>query len=219
VKRGTPVDLVISKGPDLVVVPAIVKLTQAEADAALKDAGLQSRVASSAFDPKIPAGNVISQDPVDGKKVLRDSTVSYVISLGAEQAVVPDVVGLSQSKATKKLQDAGFKVKVTTSSSSSVAKGHVISQDKSAGGAYPKGSSVTIDVSTGPPLVKVPDVKGDAPDVAQTKLTDAGLKVEFTYNNVAGTGVVAGQLPAAGAMVAPETTITLEIDGPDPSAP
>ena len=58
-----------------------------------------------------------------------------------------------------------------------------------------------------------------APDVAQEKLTDAGLKVEFTYNNMGGTGVVAGQLPAAGAMVAPGTTIALEVDGDDPGAP
>ena len=68
-------------------------------------------------------------------------------------------------------------------------------------------------------MVKVPNVKGEAPDVAQSKLVDAGLKVDFTYNNVTGTGVVKGQLPAAGTMVAPGTTVTLEVDGDDPSAP
>jgi eukaryotic-like serine/threonine-protein kinase len=218
-KKGTPVNLVVSKGPDLVVVPNIVKRTQAEADALLTEAGLASRVASSAFHPEIPAGSVISQSPKKGDQVLRDSTVSYVISLGAEQAVVPDVEGMTQSRATKRLQSAGFKVKVNTSDSTSVKEGVVITQSKSAGGSYPKGSSVTITVSTGPPMVKVPDVTGDAPDVAQTKLTDAGLKVELNYNNVTGTGVVAGQLPAAGKMVAPGTTIALEIDGDDPAVP
>ncbi len=218
-KRGTAVNIVVSKGPDLVEVPNIVKLTQAEADTALQDAGLESRVASSTFDPDIDAGSVVSQDVEKGTKVPRGTTVSYVLSLGTENVVMPDVEGMSQSKATNKLKDAGFKVKVTTSPSSSVKEGYVISQSKSAGGSYPKGSSVTIDVSTGPPLVKVPDVKGDAPDVAQEKLTDAGLEVEFTYNNVSNTGVVAGQLPAAGKMVAPGTTVTLEIDGDDPSAP
>ena len=218
-KKGTAVDLVISKGPDLVVVPDIEGKTQAEADAALTAAGLTSRVASSAFDAKVPAGSVISQDPPATGQAPRDSTVSYVISLGAEQAVVPNVTGLGKSKATAKLKDAGFKVKITTSDSDSVKEGVVISQDKSAGGAYPKGSTVTIDVSTGPPLVKVPDVKDMAPDAAQTELTDLGLQVEFTYNNVGGSGLVKGQLPAAGAMVAPGTTITLEVDGDDPGAP
>jgi len=219
VKEGTAVDLVISKGPDLVIVPAIVGLTQAEADAALTDAGLTGRGGPSDYDPKIPAGSVISQEPGKGDEVVRDSAVTYVISLGAEQAVVPDVEGLSQSKATTRLKDAGFKVKVTTSPSDSVKDGIVISQSKSAGGSYPKGTTVTIDVSTGPPLVKIPNVKGDTPDVAQGKLTDAGLKVEFTYNNLTGTGLVAGQLPSAGTQVAPNTTVTLEIDGDDPSAP
>ncbi len=218
-KKGTLVDLVVSKGPDLVVVPSIVGLTQAEADTALQDAGLTSRVASSAFDTKVPAGSVISQDPKKGKQALRNSAVSYVISLGAEQAVVPDVEGMTKSKATKRLQSAGFKVKVTTSASSSVAEGVVISQDKSGGGAYPKGSTVTINVSTGPPLVKVPSVKDKTPDAAQSELVGLGLKVAFTYNNMTATGLVKGQLPAAGAMVAPGTTITLEVDGDDPGAP
>ena len=145
--------------------------------------------------------------------------MTYVISLGAEQSVVPNVEGLSESRATSRLKTAGFKVKVTNSPSTSVKNGYVISQSKSAGGAYPKGSTVTIDVSNGPPLVKIPNVKGLAPDVAQTKLTDAGLKVEFNYNNVTGTGLVVGQLPASGTSVAPDTTVTLEIDGPDPAAP
>ena len=69
------------------------------------DAGLTSRAASSAYDPKIPAGSVISQDPKKGDQALRNSAVSYVISLGAEQAIVPDVEGMGKSKATKKLQD------------------------------------------------------------------------------------------------------------------
>ncbi|NTU70629.1 MAG: Stk1 family PASTA domain-containing Ser/Thr kinase [Coriobacteriia bacterium] len=218
-KKDTPIDLVISKGPDLVVVPDIRKMPQAAADAALEAAGLDSRVASSTFDPKVTAGSVISQEPADGEQVTRGTVVNYVLSLGTEQAVVPDVEGLTKSSATSKLKAAGFKVSVTSSSSSSVKEGRVISQDKSAGGSYPKGSTVTIDVSTGKPLVTVPNVLDMSPDAAQTKLTDAGLAVEFTYNNVTATGLVKGQLPAAGKKVAPGTKITLEVDGDDPNVP
>jgi serine/threonine-protein kinase len=218
-KKGTAVNITVSKGPDLVEVPDVVGKTQADADAALQDAGLTSRAGSSAFDPKVPAGSVVSQDPAKGDKIPRDSVVTYVLSLGAEQAVVPNVEGMSKSKATTKLQGAGFKVRTTSSSSSSVSKGVVISQDKSAGGAYPKGSTVTINVSTGPPLVKIPNVVGQAAAAAQTAIVDAGLKVVFTYNNVTASGLVTGQLPKAGKMVAPGTTVTLEIDGADPGAP
>jgi serine/threonine-protein kinase len=219
VKKGTPVDLVISEGPDLVVVPDIVGLTAAAADAELGASGLSGRVESSAFDPKVPTGNVISQDVASGEKVARDSVVSYVISLGTEQVVVPEVEGLGRTSATKKLKAAGFKVKVAYDSSDSVDSGVVISQSKSAGGSYPKGSTVKITVSTGPPMVEVPDVKTKTPDAAQSELTGLGLKVEFTYNNVGATGVVTDQMPNAGKMVEPGTTVTLEVDGDDPGAP
>ena len=218
-KKGSAVDFVLSKGPDLVVVPGIVNKTQSQADAALVESGLTGRVGSSDYDPTVPAGSVISQDPAKGAEALRDSAVTYIISLGAEQSVVPDVEGDSQSKATTKLRDAGFKVKVTTSSSSSVKNGIVISQNKSAGGAYPKGSTVTIDVSTGPVMVKVPDVIGNAPAAAESKITGAGLTVEFAYNNMTGTGVVSKQSPGAGVMVELNTKVILTIDGDAPLTP
>jgi beta-lactam-binding protein with PASTA domain/tRNA A-37 threonylcarbamoyl transferase component Bud32 len=218
-KKGTAVAILISRGPDLVSVPEIVGLAQAAADAALSASGLTGRVSSSAFDPKIPAGSVISQDPGKDQKIARNSVVSYVISLGAEQAVVPKVEGLGQSAATKKLVAAGFKVKVARDSSDSVASGLVISQDKSAGGAYAKGSTVTITISTGPPLVKVPLVKGKTPDIARSELEALGLTVVLTYNNVANTGLVTDQLPKAGDKVPPHTTVTLEIDSDAPPSP
>ncbi len=215
-KKNTAVDLVISKGPDLVTVPDIVGKTQAEADAALQRAGLSGNAVSSAHDAKIPAGSVISQTPAKEVRAARGSEVTYVISLGLEQATVPDVTGLSQSTATKRLKDAGFKVKITHAASSSTPSGKVISQDKSTGAAYPKGSTVTITISTGPPLVKVPNEKGKASDVASADLTALGLNVIVTYNNVTGTNLVADQLPNAGAEVSPGATITLEIDGDKP---
>ena len=39
------------------------------------------------------------------------------------------------------------------------------------------------------------------------------------YNNAANTGLVTDQLPKAGDMVPPDTTVTLEIDANDPSVP
>ena len=219
VKKGSAIDIVVSKGPDLVLVPDIVGMTQAQADAALKDLNLVGSATSSAYDPEVPAGSVVSQSPKKDEKIARGSTVTYVISLGQEQATVPAVEGLAQAAATSKLKTAGFKVKAVKATSDTVATGKVISQDKSAGGAYPKGSTVTITVSSGKPQVEIPPVVGQAPEAARDTLVALGLKVAFTYNNVAGTGVVTDQTPKANATVDPGSTVTLEVDGDDPAAP
>ena len=65
-KKGTSVDLVISKGPELVIVPNLVNKTQAAVAALLQAAGLTGSATSSDYNPSIPAGSVISQKPGKG---------------------------------------------------------------------------------------------------------------------------------------------------------
>ena len=218
-KKGTVITLVVSKGPDLVVVPNLKGKTQADAVDALTKAGLTGSAGTSAYDAKIPAGSVISQDPPADTQVKRGSAVSYAISLGAETLAVPDVVGKGKSSAIRSLTGKGFKYKTLSASSSSVSAGVVISQDPPAKSIYPKGTVVTITVSTGPELVKVPLVIGDDEDTAKGKIEALGLKAVFTYNPVTSSGKAVDQTPSGGKMVAPGSTVSVEIDGPDPSAP
>jgi eukaryotic-like serine/threonine-protein kinase len=218
-KKGTVVSLVVSKGQDLVVVPDLKGMTQEEADAALSDAGLTGTAGSTEYSTKTAAKLVMKQDPVKDTQVVRGSTVTYVISLGTETLTVPNVVGKKKSSAITAITDAGFKYSVTYSSSSSVADGVVISQDPSAKSLYAKGSTVKITVSTGPKLVKVPDLNGQTEAGAKAKLEALGLKMTVTYNPVTSSGQVVDQTPAAGKMVNPGSTVNVEIDGPDPSAP
>jgi eukaryotic-like serine/threonine-protein kinase len=49
-----------------------------------------------------------------------------------------------------------------------------------AGGLVPYGSTVTIRVSAGVPIIKMPDVTGQKLKDAQKKLEELGLKVEPT---------------------------------------
>ena len=218
-KKGTAVSLVISKGPDLVVVPDIKGKPQADADTALTNAGLTGSAVSSEYSSKIDAGSVIRQDPAKDVSVPRGSSVTYVISLGTENVSVPGVVGKGKSSAISSLTSAGFKYKVAYSSSDSVTDGIVMSQNPSAKSLYPKGSAVTITVSTGPKLVKVPLVIGDDAATATSTIEALGLKVTLTYNPVTSSGKVVDQSPPAGKMVAPGSTVNIEIDGPDPSSP
>ena len=136
-------------------------------------------------------------------------TVTYHLSQGVEKVDVPSVVGQSQSDATSALETAGFTVNVTTSSSSVVTKGYVISQTPSSGQAD-KGSSVTITVSSGPETKTVPNVIGESVGSAESTLINAGFKyyVEYVSSDSVASGVVISYSPTSGAA---GSTVTIKV--------
>jgi hypothetical protein len=64
------------------IVPDVVGLPQGDAEAAITAAGLVVGVVIEEFSDTVPAGGVISQEPVGGTEVLTDSAVDLVVSLG-----------------------------------------------------------------------------------------------------------------------------------------
>ena len=80
----TVVTLVVSTGPGTVSVPNVVGLEEAAARAAIATATLTVGVVSTAPSDTVPAGRVMSQDPLAGTKVLTGSAVGFVVSTGPE---------------------------------------------------------------------------------------------------------------------------------------
>jgi eukaryotic-like serine/threonine-protein kinase len=79
-EREQVVLLTVSRGPGRVDAPDVVSLSEAEAGARLRSAGLEAnviRVASSE-----PAGIVVAQNPTAGEQVRRGSTVRINVSRG-----------------------------------------------------------------------------------------------------------------------------------------
>ena len=72
---GTNVDLVISLGVEPVLVPDVVNQPQATAEAAIVAATLTVGNVTSAYDATVPAGNVISQNPIGGASALPGTNV------------------------------------------------------------------------------------------------------------------------------------------------
>ncbi|GER24006.1 serine/threonine protein kinase [Zafaria cholistanensis] len=142
VRRGTAVDIVVSRGPAPVEVPDIEEMDAAEAERTLAAAGLKGRVTGEEFSREIPKGTVISQDP-DGGRLDRGSTVGYVLSKGPRMVEVPDVVGQDVDDAEEILEELGFDVEVDE-----VLGGFfetVRDQDPRSGTA-PEGSTITLTV-------------------------------------------------------------------------
>ena len=181
--EGSRIDIVVSKGEEpaaSVTVPDLTNCTPSEAQDLLNKYGLKGQAGDSVYNADVEVGHVAEQEPAAGSSAKAGDTITYHLSQGAEQVSVPNVVGDSQSSATSTLQNAGFEVSVTQSSSSSVEKGNVISTNPSAGTSADKGSTVTITVSTGPSSVSVPNVVGYDEASAEAALKNAGFGVSVT---------------------------------------
>ena len=138
-----------------VTVPNVVGLTEAVATTTITGAGLTLGTVTNQSSATVPAGDVISQNPVAGASVAAGSAVNIVVSTGPAQVNVPNVVGLTQAIATTTITGAGLILgTVTNQSSATVPAGDVISQNPIAGTSVDEGSAVDIVVSTGPALIR-----------------------------------------------------------------
>jgi len=82
VAYGAAVSIVVSLGPCYTQVVSVIGLIQAEAEAALTAASLILGAITEENSDFVPAGQIISQNPVAGLLVFCESAVNIVISLG-----------------------------------------------------------------------------------------------------------------------------------------
>ena len=126
---------------------------------------------------------------------------------------VNDVGGEVQKLAVRSLKGQGFDVKIVKATSDTVPAGEVISQDPSGGSRVARSSTVTITVSTGKPMVSVPDVRGLSLTDATSKLASVGLKkwdIHQVYSKQP-SGTVLAQLPKPGAKLLEDGTVRLNV--------
>jgi serine/threonine-protein kinase len=149
VEPGTAVDLVVSSGPADVQVPYLLGDKRRAAIRELEERDLVADVRYRQSDQ--PAGEVLRTRPEPTAMVEPGSTVRLVVSAGPLQ--VPQVVGLFQSAALRRLDRAGFdaqSVQVVEVSDSTEAAGVVIAQTPEPFVEVGPDSSVVLTVSTGP---------------------------------------------------------------------
>jgi eukaryotic-like serine/threonine-protein kinase len=208
--RGTNVRLVVSKGPERFRVDtALVGQAWADVEPTLQERlpEIQFTTAEQ-YDNAVAAGAVIGFDPAAGTDLVRDQVVTVIVSQGHEPVAVPDVTGQSPEQAVANLEALGFVVqKGEDGRSAAVDTGEVMAVSPAPGdGKVDFGSTVTITVSAGVPLVTVPDVTGKKADEAKAILEGAGLKVDATsfFGNK-----VRGQVPSAGETVEQGSTVKI----------
>jgi serine/threonine-protein kinase len=209
-EEGSTVTLSVSSGPAIVAVPAVAGLTEPEARKRLENAGFQVTVGQR-YSKTVKKGEAIGTEPAAGTQLSTAQPVTLLISRGANQVEVPDVVGLDDRAALAALQDAGLSG-VEVQRDSTEPQGEVIGQSPAAGKLVPRASQVTIFASTG--AITVPDVVGRLRKTAVNTLKKAGFVVAVTEQETtepAEVGVVISEFPPAGSRGQRGDTVTIAV--------
>jgi beta-lactam-binding protein with PASTA domain/predicted Ser/Thr protein kinase len=149
----TEIDLVVSGGAETRVVVDVSDMTLQQATETLT--GLGFNVVPEEDPTSTERRNQVTRtDPPPGTQLRVGEEVTVFYSPGFVQ--VPSVVGLTEQKARKALEDVGFNVVVSDDAESQAPKGTVTEQDPSAGTRQPFGTFITIRVSIGPPATTPP---------------------------------------------------------------
>jgi serine/threonine-protein kinase len=184
--------------------PGVINLSATQARAKVQAAGLEFRVGDRAYSETVPAGAVISTDPGGGDNVLRDGTVTALVSQGPERHEVPALRGTDLDAAQSALQDAGLSFgDATYTFSEKVAKGVVLAADPKPGTELKRRAAVDLVVSKGPRPITVRDHTGEDADAATKALEKRGFEVdrgtEENSDSVA-KGDVISQSPSSGTL-------------------
>ncbi len=184
VARRSTIVLTVSKRAPLATVPDVTGLTEASATATLTRLGF--RLSVSRIAAQQAKGIVVAQQPVGGTRAPKRSVVGLNVSTGptttgpaTRQAVVPDVVGVGQAEALKKVEAAGLRAD-SAPLASNRPRGTVVAQKPAAESRVAPNTTVRLSISLGPgprPQRVIPDVTGKNENQAKRTLVGVGFTV------------------------------------------
>ncbi|MFI9624302.1 Stk1 family PASTA domain-containing Ser/Thr kinase [Streptomyces sp. NPDC052042] len=213
IRRNDRVRLVVSRGPEIVKVPDVQGLALADAKRDLKEVGLVPGMVTEEFSGETARGEVIRTDPAAGAERHSGSAVALVVNKGAP-VDVPDVTGLSVEDATAALDEEGLKAEVLPDRvHSPEVAGDIAHQSLGEGSRAAEGDTITLTVSKGPRMTKVPDVIGKDLDAAKRALADAGFEVEVKRPLIPFGDTVTSQSVEGGERAPEGSTITIRTKG------
>jgi serine/threonine-protein kinase len=133
----------------------------------------------------------------------------------ARYTTTPGVLGMTQSEAEAKLEDAGFKVEFADPAySETVPEGSVVETDPSPGSRVLDNGTVTVTVSLGKERYDLPRLKGKTEDEAQDALLELNLEYDESiprYSEKVDEGLVIRTNPKAGTTLKPGAAVDLII--------
>ena len=196
-------------------VPDLRGRTVNQASTSLTELGLPLKVEESRrSDPKVPAGLILSQDPVSGSTARRPRSVKVWLSAGPTVSRVPAVVGLTERTAQLRLESEGVGIRdLAAVRSSAFPTGIIVAQNPAAGAAADTVSLLVNRGERGTTYV-MPDLIGVNGDRTAEILRGQGFRVAVVASNPypgVAAGIVLRQSPQGGFRIAPGEPISLEV--------
>ena len=219
---GTYLALSLGKAKE-VALPNLTNLTIEQAQAKANELKIKIEVQEEKYDPEIPLGQIISQEPPyqANYNIKEGSTVKVIVSKGQEIVKMPKVVGLKRDEAINALKEAKLEAVVEEENSDEIEKDYVIKQttedekEIAVDTEIPAGTKIIIYVSMGIEQVEVPDLSGKTESEAKSAIENAKLKWKSTdkiSDSSKPNGVVVNQSISSGSMVDKDTEITITVN-------
>jgi beta-lactam-binding protein with PASTA domain len=198
-----------------VQVPPLTGKTVNEATGLLTEAGLNLKVEEGRrLDPKVPAGQIVTQDPAAGVRTRRERSVKVWVSGGPRSTTIPELSGESERTAQLRLQQEGLGLSyIAEISSADYPAGTIVAQSPA---PRTNAAQVALLVNRGERGARyvMPDLIGVDGSRAAELLRARGFRAtvvgDHPYPGVA-PGIVLRQNPQAGFQIAPGEPISLEV--------
>lgn len=197
-----------------IAVPDVKNMTVVEAQKLLEEKEFKVELEEKYGDPsQFKPGTVMEQSPKAGEKRKQRSLIILTICKGAELKGVPEVEGMSLSKAENTLLNAGFKVgKLTKKHVEGQRIGAVLAQSPKALDKAPKGSGIDLVINEGDK--PVPNLIGKSIADAKRLLAQAGLtlgEVKEVNDHSAVKNVVLASNPNAGTKIGAGDAVSISV--------
>ena len=165
VKRGRTVTIVLSRGTQMIEVPAVVGGSLQAAQVTLAAAGLKMGRTFNVFSREGNGGTVVAQHPEGGQRVEREATIDLFISLENTSTtyVMPDLVKQDYDSVRQFFESRGFRLgRVIYETYDGIAPGTILRQYPLAGHPLHQGDVISLGVVTPEDLFELE--AGDDPE-------------------------------------------------------
>ncbi len=201
-----------------VAVPKFVGLTPNEAEQLAMDSGLLVNVENRFYSSDVVEGHILSQEPQPKAKVRRGWHVRVAVSLGPQNALVPNLVGTSSRAAEFTLARRGLEIgSVVTVQLPNTTADQVVAQDPpgDSGTAVSPKVNLLVAAEPAPKAFIMPDFVGRFLPDATAQIEMAGLHLGNVTDIAGATGAQPGtilrQTPAPGTRVTSDSQINFDI--------
>lgn len=150
VKQGAEIELVLSRGPQRIIVPDLTGKAASAARLTLEGEGLVAGTTLAVYSSRGPAGTVVGQDPAPGAELGGGAGVTLLVALeGAPPAwVMPDLVSRRYEPVRASLEGSGFRfASVTFEPYEGVPSGTILRQAPLAGHPLHRSDSIALVVA------------------------------------------------------------------------